>query len=383
MINLAVIELKDIIKYLVRITIFITIIIVITRYFFSIKTNMQTEIQVFSEQTFLSCLDTAIPAIKEVNSSEEESLDYNEEDSLKVLLKVELGAIDSLKLKESSAEDTESIVEEETNSIAEEEAETEEELAEAETDVETEVQESSVSESYTIKYGTVKIKNETDIELTEEMLKPDVDDICMDNILIYHTHSCESYTQTEEYTYEASGNFRTTNKERSVIRVGTELTNYLTSYGYNVIHDTSLYDYPSYNGSYNRSYSGVAKLLEQNEGTEVLFDIHRDAISDSTYAPTVKIGDEYAAQLMFVIGSNGSGLEHDNWERNLQFAIKIQEKANELYPGLFKPIILRNSRYNQQLADGASIIEVGATGNTLEECLVSMKYLAKVISELE
>lgn len=103
---------------------------------------------------------------------------------------------------------------------------------------------------------------------------------------------------------------------------------------------------------------------------------------DSTYAPTVKIGDEYAAQLMFVIGSNGAGSEHPNWNENLKFAIKIQEKANEIYPGLFKPIILRNSRYNQQLAKGASIIEVGATGNTLDQCLVSMKYLSKVLEEV-
>lgn len=69
---------------------------------------------------------------------------------------------------------------------------------------------------------------------------------------------------------------------------------------------------------------------------------------------------------------------HKDWQENLKFAIKIQEKANELYPGLFKPIILRNSGYNQELAKGASIIEVGATGNTLDQSLVSMKYLAKV-----
>ena len=65
-----------------------------------------------------------------------------------------------------------------------------------------------------------------------------------------------------------------------------------------------------------------------------------------------------------------------------KFAIKIQEKANEMYPGLFKPIILRNSRYNQQLAIGSSIIEVGATGNTMEQCLVSMRYLSKILSEV-
>ena len=163
--------------------------------------------------------------------------------------------------------------------------------------------------------------------------------------------------------------------------VGAELEKYLKHYGYNVIHDTTIYD-SSYSQSYDRSLKGVAKLLEENKDTDILFDIHRDAIGDSSYAPTVKIGDDEAAQLMFVIGSNGGGSEHDNWNENLKLAIKIQEKANELYPGLFKPIVLRDSRYNQQLAKGASIIEVGATGNTMEQALTSMKYLANVLNEV-
>jgi len=85
---------------------------------------------------------------------------------------------------------------------------------------------------------------------------------------------------------------------------------------------------------------------------------------------------------MFVIGTNGGGLWHPNWQQNLQFAIEVQEKANELYPGLFKPMILRNSRYNQHLGKAASIIEVGATGNTLEQTINSMKYLSKVLDEV-
>lgn len=104
--------------------------------------------------------------------------------------------------------------------------------------------------------------------------------------------------------------------------------------------------------------------------------------SKADYAPSVKIGDETAAQMMFVIGTDGGGLQHLNWQENLKFAIKLQEKANEMYPGLFRPIIVRNSRYNQHLTKAASIIEVGATGNTMEQCLVSMKYLSKVISEV-
>ena len=254
-------------------------------------------------------------------------------------------------------------------------------MEEAKTGIKTEVQESIVPEKFTVSYKTVKVKNDSDLKLTSDMLVPDVN-LNMKDIIIYHTHASESYTPTEKYSYEKSGNFRTLDTSRSVIRVGTELEKYMKSYGYNITHDTTVYDYPSYNDSYNRSLYSIGKMLEKNKETEVLFDIHRDAIADSTYAPTVKIGDEYASQLMFVIGSSGGGNKHDNWNINLKFAVKIQEKANEMYPGLFKPIILRNSRYNQQLAKGSCIIEVGATGNTLEQSLTSMKYLSKVLSEM-
>lgn len=101
----------------------------------------------------------------------------------------------------------------------------------------------------------------------------------------------------------------------------------------------------------------------------------------SSYAPTIQIGDEIVAQVMFVIGTDGGDLEHPNWRNNLKLAVDIQKKANEMYPGFFKPIIVRNSRYNQHVSNGAVIIEVGATGNTLEQCIGSMKYLANVLNE--
>ena len=371
MINLAVIELKDIIKYLIKITLLIVIVIGLTKYFSSFKTKLNLD-----KNSFLSCLDTVIPSIKNVNKKEETKTANNKNiDPLKMALSLELGMIDSV--EENSK--TENTVENEAKESTE--TESEEDVSEAETGLKTEVIKNNVPEKYTSEYNGVKIKNETDnIKLTKEMLEPNVN-INTKNILIYHTHTCESYTPTEKNKYKASGNFRTKDLNYSVARVGTELTKYMKHYGYNVIHDTTIYD-SSYSESYDRSLKGVAKLLEKNKNTDILFDIHRDAIGDSSYAPTVKIGEEEAAQMMFVIGSNGGGSEHDNWNENLKLAVKIQEKANELYPGLFKPIILRDSRYNQQLAKGASIIEVGATGNTLEQCLVSMKYLSKVLSEV-
>ena len=379
MINLAVIELKDIIKYLIKITLLIAIIVGLTKYFSGFKTKLNID-----KNSFLSCLNTVIPSIRSVNKKEQNA--KNNIEPLKMALGVELGMMDSIEKDGANTENVENaaenVVENETsaeNAIGNNNID--DEIQEAETGLKTEVLENSVPEKYTSEYNGVKIRNETDnIKLTKEMLVPEVD-VNTKNILIYHTHTCESYTQTDNYKYKASGNFRTKDLNCNMVRVGAELEKYLKHYGYNVIHDTTIYD-SSYSQSYDRSLKGVAKLLEENKDTDILFDMHRDAIGDSSYAPTVKIGDDEAAQLMFVIGSNGGGSEHDNWNENLKLAIKIQEKANELYPGLFKPIVLRDSRYNQQLAKGASIIEVGATGNTMEQCLNSMKYLSKVLSEV-
>ena len=254
-------------------------------------------------------------------------------------------------------------------------------ITEVSTDIQTETVASKYKNTYNYEKNGIKIKNETSYDLANMNLSTNIT-VNSKNILIFHTHTCESYTQTDANKYESTGNYRTTDLNHNVVRVGDELQKYLTSYGYNVIHNKTFHDYPAYTGSYGRSLKTVSCILSQNKDTDVVIDLHRDAIGDDSYAPKVKIGDEYAAQIMFVIGTNGSGLAHDNWQQNLQFAMKVQQKANELYPGLFKPILLRNARYNQHLSKAANIIEIGATGNTLEECETSAKYLAKVLDEV-
>lgn len=324
-----------------------------------------------SSHSLLSCLDATLPVVASINHSEEKEKEkLSENDILKSMLETQISSIDEIQNMEVS-ENTEA-----------ENAEEEQNISLAETGATTEVITSNpIAENYNAQYGSVKIRNQTDYELTQEMLTPDIT-IENKNIMIFHTHSCESYTSSELYPYTPTGNFRTTDLNFTVTRVGTELTTQLQQYGYNVIHDTSYHDYPSYNGSYTNSLKTVESLLQTNP-SDIIIDLHRDAIgSRSDYAPTVKIGDEEAAQIMFVIGTNAGGLWHPNWNQNLKFAIKVQEKAEELYPGLFKPIMLTTSRYNQHTGKYANIIEVGATGNTLEQCLTSMKYLAKVMDEI-
>ncbi len=385
MFNVAVIKFKDLIKCFLTLVVIMCIIYIINRYFFcdgKIKFDKISSLQKISNNLnnySTYPINLEMPIVKKINN--EILIDENNENADSEFYAAILGSeftimnIDIANINQDVQEQVEE------KNIEKNEEKNEEKIEETKTDVKTEiVTENPLVDKYTDKHNGVKIKNETSFELTDDILDTSGLNINKSNILIFHTHTCESYTSSEKYSYEPTGNFRTTDLNYTVARVGDELDNYLSNYGYDVTHDKTYHDYPKYNGSYTRSFSTVSKLLE-NKQSDIIIDLHRDAIgSYSSYAPTVKIGDEYCAQIMFVMGTNGGGLNHPNWQSNLKFAIKIQEEADKIYPGLFKPIILRNSRYNQNLGKAACIIEVGSTGNTLEQCLNSMKYLSKIIN---
>lgn len=81
------------------------------------------------------------------------------------------------------------------------------------------IKENNLQENYNVEYKSVRIKNETNFNLTQDILTPNIDYSNKSNIIIFHTHTCESYTQTKENSYISSGNFRTTNLEYSVAKV--------------------------------------------------------------------------------------------------------------------------------------------------------------------
>lgn len=350
------IKLRDLMKYLVGLITVIFIAVYSTRFFSGLENTK--ECSLFNiDYIFLIKANISIANYGEEEEVSKKEGDYTSRSGLIRIVEMELPSIEA---EEKEIAEVESSVDEEEQEVQRETVQ--------------------IKDSYTNKYGSVTVKNLTDIKLTKEILNPDYNVKNKKDILIFHTHTCESYTPTKENSYKASGNFRTTDLDYSVVRVGKELEQELEKLKFNVIRDKTKHDYPAYSGSYTRSLETVENILKKNNEAEIIFDIHRDAVgSTSNYAPTVEINGEKVAQLMFVIGTNEGGGKHPNWKNNLKFAIMIQEKANEMYPGLFRSINLRSSTFNQKVTNAASIIEVGATGNTLEEACASMKYLAKVL----
>ena len=383
MFNVTVLKIGDIIKYLVVISIIVMLMVFTARYFSSTKENKNTKnFKILQANSLTKCMEQEIPAMASVNSENDtqEKNETSQNNYLEQFLQTEISSIKGIQEAEEEVE-VEGKNENQNETTQNTETRNDVQLAQS-TNAQTEVvTPNPISENYNVQYGNVKIKNQTTYNLTEDILKPDIK-IDNKNIVIFHTHSCESYTSSEKYPYTQTGNFRTTDLKYTVTQVGSELENYLKKYNLNVVHDTSYHDYPSYTGSYTRSLKTVENILQTTQ-SDIIIDLHRDAIgSRADYAPTVKIGDDYAAQIMFVIGTNEGGLYHPNWNQNLKFAVKVQQKAEEMYPGLFKPMMVTKSRYNQHTGKYANIMEVGATGNTLEQCLTSMKYLSKVFSEV-
>lgn len=202
-------------------------------------------------------------------------------------------------------------------------------------------------------------------------------------VLIVHTHGTEAYTMPAGEEYEASDDHRTLEKEKNMIRVGDEIARALTDAGLGVLHDRELYDYPNYSGAYNRSLAAIEKYRAEYPSLLYILDVHRDAVADSE-------GNNYkllcaeepgAAQLEFVIGSSGGGLEHPDWRENLKLACAVQETLYAKYPTLMRPVTVRNSRYNQQVTAGSLLIEVGTAGNSLDEALAAARLFAAGFAE--
>jgi len=241
---------------------------------------------------------------------------------------------------------------------------------------------------YTVS-GKAYISNSTEYHLTEAALTAPYAATLTDEspqMLIIHTHGSEAYTPPKGTEVVYSGDHRSTDNRYNVVAVGDQMAEVFSEEGISVLHDRTLYDYPNYQGSYDRSLAAIQTYLTQYPSIHFILDVHRDAIEDSA-------GNEYkvvsvidkvgtAAQVTLVMGSDGSGLTHPNWMENLKLAVALQNNILSVYPTLMRPVLLRNSRYNQNATTGSLLVEVGAAGNSPAEAALAARLFAKQMAEV-
>jgi len=230
--------------------------------------------------------------------------------------------------------------------------------------------------------GGLSIKNQTGYQInlgkllmTPPNIKLPADDM---QILVIHTHASEAYTPAGLDTYQASDESRTEDTKYNIVRVGDELCSVLESAGLKVVHDRNIYDYPSYTGSYTRSGEAVQDWLAEYPGIKVVIDVHRDALGENgvVYKTMAEEQGVCASQMMLLVGTDESGLEHPGWQQNLTLALYLQRVVSAAHPTLMRPVELVPQRYNQHLSPGSLILEVGSNGNTLQEALAAVRLFA-------
>ena len=230
--------------------------------------------------------------------------------------------------------------------------------------------------------GGLSLKNETAYVVDPQQLLAEGPRLSLPaegpQVLIVHTHGSEAYTPAGLDLYEASDAYRTEDPRSSVIRVGDELAARLEAQGLSVLHDRGLYDSPSYTGSYSRSAEAVEGYLARYPQIAVVIDLHRDALGADgvIYKTMAEEPGTVASQVMLLVGTDESGLEHPNWRANLSLALYLQDAVGRVHPTLMRPVDLVPQRYNQHLAPGALILEVGSNGNTLQEALAAIRLFA-------
>ena len=200
-------------------------------------------------------------------------------------------------------------------------------------------------------------------------------------ILIYHTHSQETFADSDN------------DPSTSIVGIGRYLTEILNDkYKIPTMHHEGVYDL--IDGKLDRSEAyefakpEVEQILAENPSIEVVIDLHRDGVADTTHLVT-EINGKPTAQIMFFNGLsrtrvNGdlAGMANPYLQDNLAFSLQMKIAAETKYPGFARRNYLRGYKYNMDLMPRMLLIEAGAQTNTVEEMRNAMEVLADLLNSV-
>lgn len=170
-----------------------------------------------------------------------------------------------------------------------------------------------------------------------------------------------------------------------MIRVGDDICSVLEANGIGVVHDREIHD-ESYNEAYDSSRKTVSEYLEKYPSLEITIDVHRDSITYKNLTkvkPTQEINGKKAAKMMIISGCEyGRVKNFPDWEYNLRFSCAVTNKMNSDYPGIMRPILFSERKYNMDLTKNSFLLEIGTDANTLDEACYSGRLFAAALADL-
>ena len=202
-------------------------------------------------------------------------------------------------------------------------------------------------------------------------------------VLIMHTHATESYELEDLGWFDPEYTCRRTDTALNMVAVGAAIAEQLNAAGIVTLQDATLHDYPSYNGSYERSNATVRGYLEKYPSIKVVLDVHRDAIEtdEGRVKAVADVNGKTAAQVMIICGADKNG-NLPNFKQNLAFAAQWESAMESRFPGLTRPVLFDYRYYNQDLTTGSLLIEIGSHGNTLGEAVYSGQLVGEALAGL-
>ena len=247
------------------------------------------------------------------------------------------------------------------------------------------------NEGVTDKFSLVRMKNVNRTKVSLKNILNEKIDLSVTkkepSVLIFHTHTTETYPILEKSYYTESFITRSNDKGRNMVRVGEAIVEEIENAGFTVIHDKEIHD-SKYTGAYGKSRESVEAILKKYPSIQVVLDIHRDAIQDSDgtkVKPTVTVKGKKAAQIMIISGCQEEGNPIKNlpdWRYNLTFAVHLQQKLEELFEGITRPLYFCPRSYNMNVTHCSLLIEVGSDSNTLEEAVYTGKCIGVAVSKI-
>lgn len=242
-----------------------------------------------------------------------------------------------------------------------------------------------------LSYDSVYMKNNTDLDISiKKYLEGNISFRIKKSeepqVLILHTHATETFKTDNNPYFTEDFSSRSQDTAKNMVSVGKIVAEKLNNAGIKTLHDTTLHDYPSYTKSYSRAAATINEYLKKYPSIKVVLDLHRDAVSKENgdkVKLVTEINGKKAAQVMLVMGSQSGGITNfPKWEENFKLAVKLQQKIEQKYPTLARPLMLMSKNYNQSLTTGSLLIEFGTDVNTLEEVHYSAEMVGESIAEL-